>query len=155
VFAAYPTVTVVNAADILEVVQSVMDKTSQAIRFVAGFAIFGGLIVLAASVAGTRNRRMREVAIFRTVGATRSALVRIFFAEFVVIGSAAGLLGAILAAILSSVLVAQLLDAPYHFRWTPVAAAARITALLSVAAGWAASYGVLRQKPLDILRNVE
>ena len=92
IFEKYPTVTVVNAADILDIVQDVMDKTSQAISFVAGFAIAGGLIVLASSVAGTRSRRMREVAIFRTVGATKSSLVRIFTVEFVAIGIAAGLL---------------------------------------------------------------
>ena len=111
VFESYPTVTVVNAADILDIVQGVMDKTSQAISFVAGFAIAGGLIVLASSVAGTRSRRMREVAIFRTVGATKAALVRIFTVEFVAIGIAAGLLGSLLATVLSSVLVAQLLEA--------------------------------------------
>jgi putative ABC transport system permease protein len=155
IFAEYPTVTVVNAADILAVVQDVMDKTSQAVRFVAGFAILGGLIVLASSVAGTRYRRMREVAIFRTVGATKSALVRIFSAEFMVIGIAAGLLGSILATLLSAILVAELLDAPYHFRWLPAVVATVITAILTVAAGWLASFGVLRRKPLDILRNVE
>ncbi len=155
IFAEFPTVTVVNAADILEVVQDVMDKTSQAVRFVAGFAIFGGLIVLASSVAGTRHRRMREVAIFRTVGATKSSLVRIFSAEFMVIGVAAGVLGAVLATLLSSILVGQLLDAPYHFRWLPAVIATAITAGLTVSAGWFASYGVLRRKPLDILRNIE
>jgi putative ABC transport system permease protein len=132
-----------------------MDKTSQAIRFVAGFAIFGGLIVLASSVAGTRHRRMREVAIFRTVGATKRSLVRIFSAEFVLIGVAAGLLGSVLATLLSSILVGQLLDAPYHFRWLPAGIATAITAALTVIAGWIASYGVLRRKPLDILRNIE
>jgi len=155
IFAEYPTVTVVNAADILEIVQDVMDKTSQAIRFVAGFAIFGGLIVLASSVAGTRHRRMREVAIFRTVGATKRSLVRIFSAEFLVIGTVAGVLGSVLATILSSVLVGRLLDAPYHFRWLPAVIATVITAALTVTAGWIASYGVLRRKPLDILRNIE
>jgi putative ABC transport system permease protein len=155
IFESYPTVTVVNAADILGIVQDVMDKTSQAISFVAGFAIAGGLIVLASSVAGTRSRRMREVAIFRTVGATKSSLVRIFTVEFVAIGIAAGLLGSLLATVLSSVLVAQLLDASYNFRWFPAIVATGITGLLTALAGWIASYGVLRKKPLEILREVE
>jgi putative ABC transport system permease protein len=154
-FDAYPTVTVVNASDILDVVQGVMDKTSQAISFVAGFAIAGGLIVLASSVAGTRSRRMREVAIFRTVGATKSALVRIFTVEFVAIGFVAGLLGSVLATVLSSILVARLLEADYHFRWLPALVATGITAALTALAGWVASYGVLRKKPLEILREVE
>ena len=117
------------------VVQGVMDKTSQAISFVAGFAIAGGLIVLASSVAGTRSRRMREVAIFRTVGATKATLVRIFTVEFVAIGIAAGLLGSLLATVLSSVLVARLLEAPYHFRWFPALVATGVTASADGARG--------------------
>ena len=76
VFQQFPTVTVINAADILEIIQGVMDRVSLAVRFVAGFAIFGGLVVLASSIAGTRYRRMREVAVLKTVGATRGMLVR-------------------------------------------------------------------------------
>src|SRR5206468_7748165 len=90
IFEQFPTVTVINAADILEIIQSVMDRISLAVRFVAGFAIFGGLVVLASSIAGTRYRRIREVAILKTVGATRGTLIRMFCMEFVVIGSAAG-----------------------------------------------------------------
>jgi putative ABC transport system permease protein len=155
VFESYPTVTVVNAADILDVMQGVMDKTSQAITFVAGFAIAGGLIVLASSVAGTRARRVREVAIFKTTGATKGVLVRIFTVEFVVIGLVAGSLGSLLATVLSSILVAQLLESSYHFQWWPAVVATGITALLTAVAGWAASYGVLRKKPLEILREIE
>lgn len=155
IFDSYPTVTVVNAADILDVVQGVMDKTSQAITFVAGFAIAGGLIVLASSVAGTRSRRIREVAIFRTVGATKSILVRIFTVEFVILGLAAGLLGSLLGTVLSSILVGQLLETSYRFRWMPALVATLITAVLTAVAGWIASYGVLRKKPLEILREIQ
>jgi putative ABC transport system permease protein len=154
IFEEFPTVTVVNAADIMAIVQDVIDKTSQAVRFVAGFAIAGGLIVLAASVAGTRNRRTREAAIFKTTGATRGMLVKIFSAEFAVIGISAGLLGSFLATLLSAILVGQILDTPYHFRWMPVVISTLLTGLLTVLAGWIASYGVLRKKPLDILREV-
>src|SRR5207247_3202497 len=155
IFEQFPTVTVINAADILEIIQGVMDRVSLAVRFVSGFAIFGGLVVLASSVAGTRYRRMREVAILKTVGATRGTLVRMFCTEFAVIGTAAGLMGGALAAIASSILIGQLLDTPYKFSWAPVFAAAAITAVLTVLTGWLASYGILNRKPLDILRQIE
>jgi putative ABC transport system permease protein len=155
VFKQFPTVTVINAADILDVIQDVMDRISLAVRFVAGFAIFGGLVVLASSVAGTRYRRMREVAILKTIGATRRTLVRMFCAEFAVIGCAAGLIGGVLAGIASSILIRQLLETPYGFSWMPVAAAAGITTVLTVLTGWLASFGILTRKPLDILRQIE
>src|SRR5262249_17392461 len=126
-----------------------------AIRFVAGFAVFGGLVVLASSVAGTRYRRTREVAILKTVGATRGALIRMLCAEFAVIGSAAGLIGGALAAVVSGILIGQLLDTTYKFSWVPVIAATPVTAVLTVLTGWLASYGILDRKPLDILRQIE
>jgi putative ABC transport system permease protein len=155
VFEKFPTVTVIDAADILDIIQGVMDRVSLAVRFVSGFAIFGGLVVLASSVAGTRYRRMREIAILKTIGATRSSLIRMFCAEFLVIGSVAGLIGGGLAGIASSILIRQLLDTPYSFSWVPVLAAGTITAVLTVLTGWLASLGILDRKPLDILRQIE
>jgi putative ABC transport system permease protein len=151
----FPTVAVVNGAEILAIIQDIVDRASLAVRFVAGFAIFGGLIVLASSVAGTRFRRMREVAILKTVGATRNRLVRIFSTEFATIGIVAGLVGSLLGSGLSVILISRLLDTPYHFTWIPALVATGITAALTVTAGWIASYGVLNQKPLEILRSVE
>jgi putative ABC transport system permease protein len=155
IFNQFPTVTVIDAADILDIIQDVVDRISTAVRFVSGFAIFGGLVVLASSVAGTRYRRMREVAILKTVGASRSALMRMFCTEFAVVGSAAGLIGGVLAGIASSVLIRQLLETPYTFSWIPVIAAGAITTLLTVLTGWLASFGILDRKPLDILRQIE
>jgi putative ABC transport system permease protein len=155
IYERYPTVTVVNAADILQIVQEVMDRVTLAINFVAGFAIFGGMVVLASSVAGTRYRRMREVAILKTVGATRGILVRMFCAEFAVVGSAAGLIGSVLGAGLSAFLIGELLETPYRFSWPPVIAATLVTAIVTIGTGLLASYGVLDRKPLDILRQIE
>jgi putative ABC transport system permease protein len=155
IFQQFPTVTVINAADILEIIQGVVDRVSLATRFVTGFAVFGGLIVLASSIAGTRYRRIHEVAILKTVGATHGTLIRMFCAEFALVGSAAGLIGGLLAAAASAVLVGQLLDTSYKFSWTPVFLGAAITSLLTVLTGWLASYGILQRKPLDILRQIE
>jgi putative ABC transport system permease protein len=154
IFAEFPTVTVINASDVLDIIQDVMDRISVAVRFVAGFAIFGGLVVLASSVAGTRYSRMREVAILRTVGATRTALVKMFCIEFAIIGSVAGLIGGALAGVASSILIRRLLETPYSFNWIPVLAAGGATALLTVLTGWLASFGILDRKPLDILRRI-
>jgi putative ABC transport system permease protein len=155
IFQKFPIVTVVNGAEVLQIIQDIVDRASLAVRFVAGFAIFGGLIVLASSVAGTRFRRMREVAILKTVGATRSRLVRIFSIEFATLGIVAGLVGSVLGSGMSVILISRLLDTPYHFTWIPILVATGITAALTVSAGWIASFGVLRQKPLEILRSVE
>ncbi|HEX5230124.1 MAG TPA: FtsX-like permease family protein, partial [Bryobacteraceae bacterium] len=63
----FPTVTVVNIADVLQIVQGVVDRISQVVRFISMFAILAGAIILSSSVAGTRFRRMREVVILKTL----------------------------------------------------------------------------------------
>jgi len=78
-----------------------------------------------------------------------------FCAEFAVIGSVAGLVGGTLGVLASAILVGQLLDTAYNFTWMPVVVAALITAALTILTGWLASYGVLNQKPLEILRRIE
>jgi putative ABC transport system permease protein len=155
VFDKFPTVTVVNAADVLEIVQSVVDRISITVRFLSGFAILGGVIILASAVAGTRYRRMREVAILKTVGATRRKIVSIFSLEFVVIGLIAGAIGAALACTFSVILIHRLFHAIYTLPLLPVIYSTALTAVIAVVAGWAASFRILRQKPLEVLRQSE
>ena len=71
IFEKYPTVTVVNVADVLQTVQQIIDQIALVIRFLSAFAILAGAIILAASVAGSRFRRIREVVILKTLGGTR------------------------------------------------------------------------------------
>ena len=149
----YPTVTVINAAEVLAIVQEVVDQVALVIRFVALFAIAAGVVILASSVAGTRFRRIREAAILKTLGATRKRVMAIFSIEFLVLGSVAGLMGSLLASGFSRLMLVQMLDAPFRFDPLPILAAIALTAIVATAAGWLASYRILGQKPLEVLRN--
>ena len=53
-YKAYPTVTVINVAQALETVRSVVIQITYVIQFLAAFSIFAGIIILASSIAGTR-----------------------------------------------------------------------------------------------------
>ncbi len=152
-FEKMPTLTVVNIADALEIVQQVIDQIALVIRFLSGFAILAGAVILAASVAGTRFRRMREVVILKTIGATRRHIGRIFSVEFLALGLVAGFMGATLATAFSSIVLKRLLNAKFQFEPKAVLLAIILTALLANASGWVASVRILRQKPLEILRE--
>jgi putative ABC transport system permease protein len=152
-FEKFPTVTVVNIADALEIVQQVVDQIALVIRFLSGFAILAGAIILAASIAGTRFRRVREVVIMKTLGATRRHVVRIFSVEFLTLGVVAGVMGGILATVFSSLVLKRLLNAQFQFDPKAAVLAVVLTALLSNTSGWLASFRILRQKPLQVLRD--
>jgi len=153
VYAKMPTITVINMADVLEIVQGVVDQISLVVRFVSAFTILAGAIILASSVAGTRFGRLREVVILKTLGATRRRVAGIFSLEFLVLGAAAGLLGSALATGFAALVVKRLLKSAFSLDPAADLMSIALTALVAVAAGWLASYRILGQKPLEVLRE--
>ncbi|MGA8162173.1 MAG: FtsX-like permease family protein, partial [Acidobacteriaceae bacterium] len=151
-FATYPTVTVINIADILTTIQGVVDQITIVIRFLAGFSILSGLIILASSVASTRFRRIREVVVLKTLGATRKRIATVFSVEFLVLGLLAGAVGTLFANVLSRILLHRM-DVVFQRDVRGSVVAVLGTAVLAVATGWVASYHILGQKPLEILRE--
>ncbi len=149
---AYPTVTVINVAQALETVRSVVIQITYVIQFLAAFSIFAGIIILASSIAGTRYRRVREVVVLKTLGATRARIATVFSIEFAVLGLVAGIVGVGFANVIARVLLTRL-TVVYHFQWGWSVAALLGTAALTVATGWLASHRILGQKPLDVLRE--
>ena len=151
-FAAYPTVTVINLADVLGRIESVVDQITFVVRFLAGFSIFAGLMILASSIASTRFRRMREAVVLKTLGATRMRIVRTFSVEFSVLGLLAGSVGVLFANLLTRVLLRKL-EVGFHIEWRATLIALVGTALLATATGWIASYRILGLRPLEVLRE--
>jgi len=152
-YQAFPTITVINVAATLEVVRQVILQITYVIQFLAGFSIFAGIVILASSIAGTRYRRIREVVVLKTLGATRPRIATIFSIEFAVLGLVAGFVGLIFANILARLLLLRVLHFDYHFQPWMDLGAWLATAALTVAAGWLASHRILGQKPLEVLRE--
>jgi predicted lysophospholipase L1 biosynthesis ABC-type transport system permease subunit len=151
-FAAYPTITVISLADILQTVQDVVGHIALVIRFLAGFSILAGAVILASSIASTRFRRIREVVVLKTLGATRVRIAQVFSIEFAVLGVLAGIVGAIFANLLAKVLL-QRMQVTFHWSLWFTVLAVVCTALLAVVTGWVASFRILGQKPLEVLRE--
>ena len=151
-FVAFPSITVVNLADVLDRIESVVDQVTFVVRFLAGFSIFAGLMILASSIASTRFRRMREAVVLKTLGATRMRIVRTFSVEFSVLGLLAGAVGVVFANLLTRVLLHRL-EVGFHIEWTATLIALVGTAVLATATGWIASYRILGLRPLEVLRE--
>jgi putative ABC transport system permease protein len=149
----YPTITVIDVAATLETVRQVILQITYVIQFLAAFSIFAGVVILASAIAGTRYRRIREVVVLKTLGATRRRIATIFSIEFAVLGLVAGLVGLVFANVLAKVVLDRALHFPYAFQAGMNALIWGATAALAVIAGWAASHRVLGQKPLEVLRE--
>jgi putative ABC transport system permease protein len=151
-FMAYPTVTVINIADVLNRIETVVDQITFVVRFLAGFSILAGLMILASSIASARFRRMREAVVLKTLGATRMRIIRTFSVEFRFLGLLAGAVGVIFANILTRVLLHRL-EVAFHLDWTATVVALVGTAVLATATGWIASHRILGLRPLEVLRE--
>ncbi len=149
----FPSVTVINAADVVSIVQEVVDQVALVVRFISAFAILAGAIILASTVAGTRLHRTREAAVLKTLGARRRLLIAIFSVEFAILGAVAGLMGGALASAFSRLLLRRLLDAKFQFDLLPNLATIVLTAGLAIATGWLVSARILSQRPMEVLRD--
>lgn len=151
-FAAYPTVTIIDVADLLSTISTMLETVSKVLRFLAAFSVLAGIIILASSVAGTRMRRIREVAILKMLGARRRQIVAAFSVEFLLLGLIAGIVGAIFANLLSRVLLARI-DVEYHVDWAASILAVVAIMVLAVLSGWLSSFRILSQRPMEVLRE--
>jgi putative ABC transport system permease protein len=151
-FNSYPTITVINIADVIETIQGVVQQITVVVRFLAAFSILSGAVILASSIASTHFRRVREVVVLKTLGAKRNHIVAVFSVEFMVLGLLAGLVGVIFANLLSRVLLHRL-DVAFHIEWLATSIALIGTAVLATVTGWVASFRILGQKPLQVLRE--
>jgi putative ABC transport system permease protein len=153
VYQKFPTVTVVNVADVMQIVEDVVARISTVIRFISAFTVLAGAVMVSSSVAGTRFRRMREVVTLKTLGATRRRIAWIFSVEFLALGLVAGVMGTALASGFAALLLKQLLEVEYRPAVVTHLAAIMIAAGTATVAGWAASFRILGRKPLEILRE--
>ncbi len=152
VFDNFPTVTVMNLADVLTRIQEAVDQVALVVRFLALFAILAGIIILSSSVAGTRYRRIREVAILKSLGATRHRIMSIFSIEFCILGAIAGLVGGVLANVFTRLISEKFINTHFEFDWPSLLVVALGTAALANLAGWMASTRILGLRPLEVLR---
>ena len=151
---SFPNFLVIDVASIIDQVQRVMDQVSRAVEFVFLFTLLAGFAVLYAAIASTQDERIHEAAIFRTLGAKRSQLVRSWAAEFAIIGGLAGIFAAAGASALGYAIGEYALNLNYSFNpWIWVTGL--VTGVVGVTiAGLMGTRSVLSQTPLTILRKI-
>ena len=153
IFEKFPTVTVMNLAEVLARIQEAVDQVAVVIRFLALFAIAAGVIILSSSIAGTRYRRVREVAILKALGGSQRRIAGIFSVEFSLLGAVSGLIGGILANLFTRIISEKFIDTSFDFDWKLLLISVIGTTVIANLAGWLTSAKILGQRPLEVLRG--
>jgi putative ABC transport system permease protein len=150
---AFPNVTAIDLALVIETLDGIFSKVEFAIEFMALFTVATGLIVLVGTIVTGRHQRIRETVLLRTLGASRRQVTLIQLVEYAVLGVQAAVVGGMLA------VAANALLARFVFHVAPSAPAAQVAeavaavALLTVATGFIVSRGVTDHPPLQVIRQ--
>lgn len=150
----FPNFLLIDVAQVMAQVQKIMDQVARAVQFVFLFTLFAGLVVLYSAIASTQDERLYRAAIMRTLGASRSQLLRANLAEFAAIGALAGLIAAAGANALGSVLAFRILNLDFSFNVAVWVAGIICGAAGVAAAGYLGTRKMLRTAPLQSLRNI-
>jgi putative ABC transport system permease protein len=150
----FPNLTVVDVGSLLAHLRKLIDQVITAVQFLFLFALAAGLAVLAASLALSRQDRAREMAVWRSLGASSQLLRRMALMEMLWVGAVAGLLGAAGAAAVSAALAHWVFHFPWQPPWLLWPAAMLVAALLAMLAGWWSLRDVLRRAPGQSLRQL-
>jgi putative ABC transport system permease protein len=137
-----------------EVVEAMLGRVRQAVRFLGALAVGAGLLVLAGALATSRQQRAREGALLKTLGARRGQLLAVLFSEFLALGTLASLGGLLLSSLAAGLLVTQGFELPFQPQWRALVAVWGAVALLTLVTGLLGSRGLLRRPPLPMLREV-
>ncbi|MBT9613535.1 MAG: ABC transporter permease [Burkholderiales bacterium] len=150
----FPNFTVIDVAAIMSDVRAIMERVSEAVTFVFLFTLLAGLVVLYAAVMATRDERLYEAAVMRTLGAATRQLANAQWIEFATLGALAGVLAATGASVSAFVLAQQVLHLPFVFNpWVWVVGVVGGAAGITLA-GMMATRSVLRTPPLSVLRRI-
>jgi putative ABC transport system permease protein len=149
----FPTISMIDMRLVLSILNDVLGKIGFVIRFMAGFSLLTGVIVLIASVLISKFQRIQESVLLRTLGASRRQVRTIQLLEYFFLGALAAGTGILLALGLTFALSELALESGFSVHWASVAGIFVFVCVLTVLVGWYNSRGVLNRPPLEVLRN--
>jgi putative ABC transport system permease protein len=150
----FPTVTVIEIDAIIAQVQSIIARVTQAVELVLGLVLAAGCLVLVASIQASRDARMHEHALVRTLGGTRRLIAGSLAAEFALLGLFAGVVAVVGAELTVAVLQRQVFELgmdihPWLWLIGPV-----VGAVLILTVGLLGTRSLISTPPMLVLRGL-
>lgn len=149
----FPNLTVVDIGLIVRQIRDVIDQVVTAVEFLFLFTLASGVLVLYAALASSQDQRTREAGLLRALGATRNQLSQAQWIEFALVGGLAGSLAAAGATAVGWSLAHFVFDFEWQFSLVVWIAGIAVGAGCVFIGGWASLRNVLKQPPLQTLRE--
>ncbi len=145
-------VSVLDLTVLQETLERLIGRVTLAIRFLALFTLAAGVLVLTGALATSRFQRVREGALLRTLGATRSQVLRVVLTEYTALGTIAAVVALGLASLAGWALARYFFEGTFALPVLGLLSVGAAVIALTVAVGLANSRDVVRRAPLEVLR---
>lgn len=152
-FQKYPNISAVDLNVVIDALQSLFGRINFAIRFMGIFTAITGVIILANAVTTSRNQRVRESVLLRTIGASARQIRMILALEYALVGFVAAFIGVGLAVAASAALGLWLFKVEFLVPYALIGLAVGLVTTLAVFTGLLSSRGIASHPPLAILRT--
>jgi putative ABC transport system permease protein len=150
---AFPNVSGIRIADVLQAVADLLGQIGTALAATGSLTLASGALVLAGAVAAGQRRRVQEAVILKSLGATRAQIRAAWLVEFGILGVTAGLLACVVGTAASWAVVRFVMHADWAFLPGTLAATVAGCVALLLAFGYAGTAAALRAKAGPLLRN--
>ena len=151
---AYPTVTSVRVKDALDVIDELVGQLATAIRAAAAVALIASILVLAGALAAGNRARVHDAVVLKTLGATRSTLIRAFSYEYLMLGLATAVFALVAGGAAAWFVVSRIMKLPSAFLPDVAVTTVLIALVLTVGIGLAGTWRILGQKAAPVLREL-
>ncbi len=148
-----PTMTVIDVDSIIKQVQSVIDRVTMAVEWILILVLSSGALVLLASIQASRDNRIKEHALLRSMGGTRKLILGSLTAEFLMLGLMAGLVAIVGAEVSLYLIEEELLEFDYGVRPEIWVAGLLLGGGIIASVGYLSTRKLVRLPPVTILRD--
>jgi putative ABC transport system permease protein len=145
-------VTDIDISAILMQVRDLINKAAFAVQAIFLFTLIASLVVLFAALQSQKTLRRKEIAVLKSLGASRSYLRRNLILEFTMIGGLAGFLASVLAIVTGNIVASVLFELAPELNLSLLLIGTFTGALLVGVAGYLNVRGLLSVVPVSLFR---
>ncbi len=148
----FPSVTDIDISAIMQQVKDLINKAAFAVQAIFLFTLVAGVVVLFSALQSQKALRRKELAILKSLGASRALLRRNLLLEFALIGGLAGFIASVLALTAGNIAAYQLFELTPEVNFSLIILGTATGALLVSVAGYYNVRGLLKVLPASLFR---
>ncbi|MCW2335933.1 putative ABC transport system permease protein [Sphingobium sp. B2D3A] len=152
--AAFPGVSVIAVAEVVEQISGLLEQMSGAIVAAASIAIFAGVAVLIGAIAASRQARSYDSVILKTLGATRWQILGTQAMEYALLAATLALVSLALGMGAAWYVIVQVFEFGWAPDWGVVLATLAGGAIITLGIGLAGSIPLMSLRPSRALREL-